>query len=44
MLLGHADISTVQVYMHRQPERLRKVVQDGHPLSAAWTGTGWWPA
>jgi integrase/recombinase XerD len=40
MLLGHADISTVQIYTHVQTERLRKVMEDGHPLSAGWTGKG----
>lgn len=38
MLLGHADISTVQIYTHVQTERLRKVVEDHHPLSESWTG------
>jgi integrase/recombinase XerD len=38
MLLGHADISTVQIYTHVQTERLRKVVEDHHPLSEDWTG------
>jgi integrase/recombinase XerD len=33
MLLGHADISTVQIYTHIQTERLRKLVEDHHPLS-----------
>src|SRR5271166_9498 len=40
MLLGHADISTVQIYTHVQTERLRKVVEDHHPLSKGWTGSG----
>ena len=40
MLLGHADISTVQIYTHVQTERLRKVVEDHHPLSESWTGSG----
>jgi integrase/recombinase XerD len=40
MLLGHADISTVQIYTHVQTERLRKVVEDHHPLSESWTGRG----
>jgi integrase/recombinase XerD len=38
MLLGHADISTVQIYTHVQTERLRRVVEDHHPLSDSWTG------
>jgi integrase/recombinase XerD len=38
MLLGHADIATVQIYTHIQVERLRKLVEDNHPLSEAWSG------
>lgn len=38
MLLGHADISTVQIYTHVQTERLRLVVEDHHPLSESWKG------
>ena len=36
MLLGHADISTVQIYTHIQTERLRKQMEDHHPLSEHW--------
>ncbi len=39
MLLGHADISTVQIYTHVQTERLRKVVEESHPLSETWSGS-----
>jgi integrase/recombinase XerD len=40
MLLGHADISTVQIYTHVQTERLRKLVEEHHPLSEGRTGVG----
>ena len=32
-LLGHADISTTQIYTHVLEERLRRMVQDLHPLA-----------
>jgi integrase/recombinase XerD len=38
MLLGHSDISTVEIYTHTQAERLRKAVEEGHPLSQSWKG------
>jgi len=34
-LLGHADISTTQIYTHVQVERLREIVETCHPLADA---------
>lgn len=36
-MLGHADIATTQIYTHIVGEKLRKTVQENHPL--AKTGT-----
>jgi integrase/recombinase XerD len=33
LLLGHADISTTQIYTHVLEERLAKLVNDHHPLA-----------
>ena len=38
MLLGHADITTVQIYTHVHTERLRQLMVDHHPLSETWSG------
>lgn len=32
-LLGHADISTTQIYTHVLEERMKKLVQENHPLA-----------
>ena len=37
-LLGHADITTTQIYTHVRDERLRQLVADHHPLAARHQG------
>ena len=32
-LLGHADISTTQIYTHVLSEKLQRLVEDHHPLA-----------
>lgn len=32
-LLGHADISTTEIYTHVAPDRLRRLVEESHPLA-----------
>jgi len=40
LLLGHADISTTQIYTHVLAERLQKLVEAHHPLALAGSRGG----
>ena len=39
-LLGHADISTTEIYTHVLHERLKKLVEDHHPLAKTTAAKG----
>lgn len=39
-LLGHADVSTTEIYTHVLSERLESLVQDHHPLARTRKSTG----
>jgi integrase/recombinase XerD len=39
MMLGHADLSTTQIYTHVASKRLRRVHEEHHPRSRMRVGS-----
>ncbi len=39
-MLGHADIATTQIYTHILGDKLKKTVEEKHPMAKTATGTG----